>query len=81
MDTTAMDTAVDTQVVAGVVRRTWWTVEPTMRDGMMPTAQCVVRSPSMDEVKAVYHVEIEQQDRDDDGGRGSPTHPTGGSTG
>ena len=52
-----------------------------MRDGMMPTAQRVVRSPSMDEVKAVYHVEIEQQDKDDEGGRGSPTHPTGGSTG
>ena len=52
-----------------------------MRGGMMPTAQCAARSPSMDEVKAVYHVEIEQQDRDDDGGRGNPTHPTGGSTG
>lgn len=47
----------------------------------MPTAQCVARSPSMDEVKAVCRVEIEQQDRDDGGGRGSPTHPTGGSTG
>jgi hypothetical protein len=35
----------------------------------------------MDEVKAVYHVEIEQQDKDDGGGRGNPTHPTGGSTG
>ena len=48
-----------------------------MRGGMMPTAQRVVRSPSMGEAKAVYHAEIEQQD---DGGRGSPT-PTGGSTG
>lgn len=51
-----------------------------MRGGMMPTAQCAARSPSMGEVKAVYHAEIEQQDRDDGGGRGSPT-PTGGSTG
>ena len=52
-----------------------------MRGGMMPTAQRAARSPSMDEVKAVCHVEIEQQDKDDGGGRGSPTHPTGGSTG
>ncbi len=45
-----------------------------MRGGMMPTAQCAARSPSMDEVKAVYHVEIEQQDKDDGGGRGE-SHP------